>query len=338
MTSWKKKRTLISKFFYVPCPLVLTFPASLCSFHRRIQTPPDLLSQKRIFLLCVLVCHGEVHEMWNKSHLPVLTSYDNRWLPRCCNGVHVRCPWSSAQSYQMGKNMSNERCSSMPRQNHRRMSCIWSDLKSPLTPQKAQSIVLLPPEKWWDDGWSALLGLGRVSSGSLALPCMEGTRWHYREVLRQSQAWAILPFWTVRAGCACLHGQTTAGHGCSSYISTRLPWSPGLTETPWSCRLLNRGYGPPNTDTKHRENLNQLILSTRKTLINSCNLWNLFPHKDGETLRGQKAAPSQAMSNVFSSLQYKRQRSELCLWVVAIQHHASGCWGNQFNLFLCGKR
>lgn len=73
----EKKKDSDFKVFLHTVPISTDALSLPCSFHRRMQTPPDLLSRKHIFLPRVLVCHGEVHETWNKSHLPVLTSYDN---------------------------------------------------------------------------------------------------------------------------------------------------------------------------------------------------------------------------------------------------------------------
>lgn len=143
-----------------------------------------------------------MRKMGNKSHLPLLTSYDNPWLPRCCNAVHIRCPWISAQSYQMEKNMSNERCSSKPRQNPRRVSQILSDLKSLLMHHKHPAHSALTSReqmRWWlvSSAGSGAYGFRKLGSSVPGgdLPAFTGRCWGSWHLSR---------------------GQSAPGWGCSS--------------------------------------------------------------------------------------------------------------------------
>lgn len=137
------------------------------------------------------------------------------------------------------------------------LSCTTkSPIRSALTSRKWM--------RWWlvSSAGSGACGSGKPGSsmpgGDLA--ALQG------DTEAVDKLWAILPLWMVRAGCAYLHGQTAPGRGCSSYIRTRLPCSPGLAATQWSCSLLlTRGYGPLNTNSKHREDLNQLLQRALKS-------------------------------------------------------------------------
>lgn len=185
----------------------------------------------------------------------------------------------------MRQNMSDERGSCRPRWNQGRMyqkdvPCLgWNPLSRTTD---MQATAPLPPGKSWDDGplcWDGSLWLQEAFQ---ALPCLKMAQLYlHRGTQQVSRLWAILALWKVHTYTA--------------------PCSPSLAETPWSCSLLlTWRYGPLHTGTK----------AQGKTLINSCKvLWNLFLCEDRETLRGQKSAPSPAMPNVFSSLQYKRRHS-----------------------------
>lgn len=182
---------------------------------------------------------------WNKSQLPVLTSFDNLWLLGCCSGAHVRCPWVSAQTYQMGRNMSNRSAPSCPGRTTEgciasNLSCITkSPVHSALTSREEWCLVSLAGS----EACGFRKPVSSMAGGDLAV--LQGDA----EVV--GGLWAVLPLWTVRAGCAGLHGQPAPGRGCSSSVSTHLACSPGLEAAPWSCSLsLNCGYGPLKTDTK----------------------------------------------------------------------------------------
>lgn len=143
------------------------------------------------------------------------------WAAMTAPDSHVSCPWISAQSQQMGRNMSYERSSSMP---GRATGGCWPVPTSPLMPRTPgdQSTHL----QRGDEAMVVTLLLSMPGGDVAALPGRCGG---------SGQAVPILPL------RSCALPQPQQLH----------PWSHGFAGSQGTCSLLlNCGYRSLNTDIK----------------------------------------------------------------------------------------
>lgn len=119
-------------------------------FLPREDSNPSRCTQKHFILPCVLVCHGEVHEMWNKSHLPTLSSCDSPWQPWCCSASVSAALGSLLKTTTWGGTWVTRGAPLCPGRTTDVLPCP----EIPSHPTNAQPVVHSPPEKGW---WITLL-------------------------------------------------------------------------------------------------------------------------------------------------------------------------------------
>lgn len=138
------------KYLLYPCPSVVMLSVSPV-FLPQEDSNPSRCTWKHFILPCVLVCHVEVHEMWNKSHLPTLTSCDSPWQPCCCSAPMSAALGSLLRATRWGGTWVMRGAPPCP---GRTAGDVLPCPEIPSHPMNAQPVVHSPPERGW---WVTLL-------------------------------------------------------------------------------------------------------------------------------------------------------------------------------------